>query len=271
MRLTRRPGPRHAADRNPAGWCLWNTGISLLGRRPPTCPRTRRPRNWNTASARPTSPPPTRPAWRRGRRWPTTRWAGARRWPPTRTRGPGTTGAWTSCAGRGGAAGDPSRGSTCPTGDSCARCMRWAGQPPPSASRTRLTAAAAFSRTRAPAAAELNGARPPRPGPGYPRAPRAGPGPAGRGSGTRAGSGTRGSGKRPGSGRGVGRVGTRRAQQAPGPGPQAQRREGAGHMPPSCWWGRSGVTRAKARRPTCSATVWISWSGTRGVTTPGTR
>ena len=40
---------------------------------------------------------------------------------------------------------------------------------------------------------------------------------------------------------------------------------------PSCWWARSGGTRARAKRPTCSATASTSWSGTRAATTPAIR
>ena len=40
---------------------------------------------------------------------------------------------------------------------------------------------------------------------------------------------------------------------------------------PSCWWAPSGVTRARARQPTCSGTASTTWSGTRAATTPGTR
>jgi fructose-bisphosphate aldolase class II len=129
---------------------LWTTRTCWPGRLPPTCRRTRRrrprsgrvrrPRRWRGGF---------RPTRRRGRRWrsvPSPRVMPSR---PTPTRGPGTTGGWTSCAGRAGTATGRSRGSTRRTRASCGRCSCWAGPPARSARRTRRSAASSSCATAA--------------------------------------------------------------------------------------------------------------------------
>ena len=129
----------------------WNVRTCSAGRRPPTCPPTRkRTPRCGRARRRRRSRRGSLRTRRPGPRWPPARSARATPSPPTRTRGPVTTAAWTSCAARAGRDTARSRGSTSRTAASCARCTCWAPRPRRSARTTRRSAASSSCGTAAP-------------------------------------------------------------------------------------------------------------------------